>query len=241
MSSEDDGSTLLGIYPADSVADILLYNYIQADSRLVEEQYLRRMEQRGGYIGSHTLTERQGTHRTCNKAVKLQHLIEKVHTLFILIVGHLIYLFKYGIGLSERQIPPELSTLTENYADLAHIVLAILLRYLAVDAAGAGCRGKYACQHLYHSALARSVRTDEAEYLALGNGESYAVHCFDDFLMRLEQRLDRAFYPRLLYYLFKLFSQIIRVDHIFHIKTELFNQNKYKHHKKHAVTFKFQL
>jgi hypothetical protein len=54
------------------VAQLLPRNYVQTDSRLVEEEELGRMQQAGRDFSAHALAERKLTHRGFQKWAEIE-------------------------------------------------------------------------------------------------------------------------------------------------------------------------
>ena len=197
----------------DRLSDVVLDDHVQSDRRLVEKKHLGTVQQRGGDIRPHTLTEGERADRTGDKVVQLKHLVEKRHALFVAVLRHLIDLLEYAVGLPQRQIPPELRSLTEHDADLPDVAFAVTGRVFAVDGAAARGRREDSRQHFDDRALSGAVWPDKAENLALRHLKADIVNGDDLLCFRSEQRLDAALESRVLDGFLEFFSEVIDFYH----------------------------
>ncbi len=73
---------------SDRIPDVLLGDHVQADGRLVEQDQLRSVEQRGGNLTAHPLTEGQFPHGSLQQVPDLEALCRRV---IIINHGQIVY------------------------------------------------------------------------------------------------------------------------------------------------------
>ncbi|MNG10389.1 hypothetical protein D3C84_938530 [compost metagenome] len=117
MRRKQHGLAELGINAAQIIADAPLGDDVQTDRRLVEEQNVRVVQQRGGQIGSHSLAQRQLAHRRIHELAKLQQLGKFANSCITPLVGHPVHRGENIVGVADRQVPPQLRTLSEQDAE----------------------------------------------------------------------------------------------------------------------------
>ena len=192
MGGEDNRCFFLTVYVFDRLADIILYDHVKSDRRLVKKEHLWAVQQRGGNVRPHALTQRKRSYRAGDKTVKLQHLVKKSHALLVFVLGHLVYLLEHAVGLSERQVPPKLSSLSEHNSDLFNIAFSVFGRVFAVYRTGSGGRSQDPGQHFDNGAFACAVRSDKAEDLALSHIKAYVADSNHLLAFRLKKRFYAA-------------------------------------------------
>ena len=215
VGGENDGGAFLPVDIGDSLADIVLDNHVQTYCRFVEKQHLRVVKERSRNIGSHALTERQGSDRRFDEGLKLQHFVEKSHLLFVSRVVDLVDFLQHGVGFSQRKIPPELRPLSEHHADFLDIAFAVFARILSVDNAGSFCGREDAGEHFDDGRFACAVGTDKAENFPFVHMEGYVVDSLYNFSLGTEKRLHAPLKPRLLDCFFEVFFEVLYVYHCF--------------------------
>ena len=95
-------------------------------------------------------------------------------------------------GFDHGDVPPELRALAENDADGFHVLAALAIGNVAVDADFAAGGHQDAGEHLDGSGFPGAVGTDVADHFAAFDGETDAIHGGDGAVIAYEKILDRA-------------------------------------------------
>src|SRR5262245_40369645 len=130
------------------------------------------------------------------KVTDLQSLDQVVTDSAIPVAGHIVDFTQKIERFHHRQIPPQLSTLTEHHADPAHMLNAVSPGDTFADRYLPAIRHQDSGQYLHRCALSRSIGSDVADKFAPRNGKRHAVEREDSLVLRRDQRLDTAHQAR---------------------------------------------
>ncbi len=179
---EQHGGAFAAVHLRDERSDALLCEHVDPDGRLVEVEDTRAIQDRGGEIAAHPLSEAQLTHGRLQQLAQLERLDDAIELAPIVGVGHAIEALDELERLDERQVPPQGGPLAEDDADVQRIANAIAPRHEAVDDDLAARRDEDPGQHLDGRGLAGAVPADIADELALRDVEADPVDRPDDVL-----------------------------------------------------------
>jgi hypothetical protein len=153
---------------------------VEADRRLVEEDHLRVVQERGRQLAAHDLPQRELADRGLQERPQVEQLDEHGEVAPVPVRGDAVHVAEDVERVAQRQVPPELAPLAEDHTDPASQGHPLACRVEARDANGAGGGEEDAGQHLHRGRLARAVRADVADHLARPDLERDAVHGPDD-------------------------------------------------------------
>src|SRR4029077_2849472 len=95
-------------------------------------------------------------------------------------------------SVGDRQVPPELSALTEDHADPRHVTDSIAPRREPVHFASARERLQDARENFDCGGFPRAVRSDESEQLSAFERKADSLERLDDAIAAFEQTLNTA-------------------------------------------------
>ena len=210
---QDDRGMEGPVHVSDGVAHLLLGDDVEADRRFVEEEDLGVVEERGGDVGAHPLSERERADRRLDEGVDLEDVVEERHPLLEVGVGDVVDLLQDREAFVEREVPPELGALTEDDADVEGVPDPFLVGDDAVDDDRPGGRREDPGEHLDGRRLAGAVRADVADDLAFPDREGDAVDGLRDHFLRIEKGFDRTDQTRLAFVFDEILVKFPDFDH----------------------------
>ena len=87
VGGEDDGRVAIAVDLTDGFGDLFFDQDIEANRRLVEEEDFGVMNEGGGQIGPHPLSEREGFHLREHEGFETEQTVEIIKSLLIFILG----------------------------------------------------------------------------------------------------------------------------------------------------------
>ena len=195
VRGEEDRGPLLFVHPADEVADRLLHDHVEADRRLVEEQHLGRVQERGGDLAAHALAERELAHRRAQVFPDPERLDEQVDARTGFRPVQVVDVGEQEHRVQGREVVPELRPLAEDRADASCEGLALAVRVESEHPDGARGGVEDARDELDGGRFARAVRPDEGEHLAALDREGDAIDRAHLFALRMEHGAHRRQEP----------------------------------------------
>src|SRR6185503_13071993 len=111
---------------ADELADLLLRDDVEADGGLVEEEDARAVEERGGDLAAHALSERELADGAAEQRLELEAVDEVLAARAVLGVGQLVDAGEQVERLGGGQVVPELAALAEDGGDVERDAGALL-------------------------------------------------------------------------------------------------------------------
>jgi hypothetical protein len=150
------------------------------------------MQQAGGDLAAHPLTQRHPLHRLVYQRAKLEPLDQRLQPRLERRAALVVDVAKQGEGVARRQLAPQLRALAEHHPDPIGQRLALGPGRQAKHA-GVARRGfENARQHLQGGRLAGAVRADDRHALAGGDLERDAVDRLDQGVVGRKGAADRA-------------------------------------------------
>ena len=179
VGGQHDGDAPFPVQPLDEIPHGELGNGVQADSRLVQEEHRRRVQQGRRQVATHALAETELTHRDVVQRFQVHEHREFVPGPEIFTVPDPVDIPKQIEGLDNGQIPPQLGPLAEHHADIGRVGDAVAPRDAAVDLAPSRVGHQDAGEDFHGRGLARPVRTDIAHQFSRFQFEGDAVQGLD--------------------------------------------------------------
>jgi hypothetical protein len=176
----------------DEVADRTLRAQIEADRGLVEEDDARRVEQRRDELHLHAPAEGEAAQLDVELLFDVENGGEVVEGRLVGLVGDAVDLLEKQESVGGGEVPPELRFLAHDEGDLAPEAVVALPGRVAEHARLAPAGVDDPGQHLHERRLARPVRTDQPDDLALLDGEGDLFHGLFLDLLPPEERLQGA-------------------------------------------------
>jgi hypothetical protein len=139
---------------------LFLDHHVHPDRRLVEEDDLRVVDQRGGQVAPDSLPERQLAGPGVPELGQLKDRAELGEPGPVVSVADPVDVAEDRQGLPGRQVPPQLGTLAEDGADAAGVRDPVAVRHDPVDLDPAGSRRQDPGEHLDGGRLACPVRAE---------------------------------------------------------------------------------
>ena len=100
---------------------------------LIQEEYLRAVEQGSGQIAAHTLSQAELPDRRVQQARQVHDVNQFSARAAVLIGRHPVDLTQEVKGICDREVPPELCALAKDHADLRHMGDALPPGHAAED------------------------------------------------------------------------------------------------------------
>ena len=159
----------------DERADALLHRHVEADRRLVEEEHLRPMQERADDLGLHPLTERELPHRLADEVADVEQLDQLVPQRHELVARDAVDRAVELVRVECRKIPLQLVAVAHDERDPAEERALPLRRDMAEHVGVPTARMEQPGEHLQRRRLPGAVRAEEADDLALVDGERDGV------------------------------------------------------------------
>ncbi len=192
---------------ADELADAVLDGDVQADRRLVEIEQLGIVEQGHAQVGPHPLAERDLACWQIDELGQAKELGELGQVLLVSPGRDLVHVAGQVERLDDRDVPPQLGPLAEDDADVAGVLLSLLVRDQTVDDQAAGGGNEDAGQHLDGGGLAGAVRPEIGDRFPGLDAEVDVIDGQLVLVLACEEMLQRADQPGLFDGLAELLGQ----------------------------------
>jgi hypothetical protein len=166
VGGEQQGGAVVAPLGHQELAQPLLRQHVQPDGGLVEDDQPGPVEQRGGHLGAHPLTQRELPHRSGEELAQLQPLHQLLAPGRGVGGGEPVDGGQQGEGLAGGQVPPQLRPLPEDHTDLTGQPAPFGDRAQPAGADLAGGRHEDAAEHLDRRGLPRPVGADVTDCLA---------------------------------------------------------------------------
>jgi hypothetical protein len=166
---------------------VLLGNHVQTDGWFVEQEQLRLVEERGGDLAPHPLTERELADGCLKQVADLEGFGEFVNAAFCVAIVHLVDLAEELERVHGGEVVPELWALTEDRADVVRQLAALFPRDVAEQPRFAAGGEQDASENFDRGGFPRTVRTDETEQFARVHFERQSAYCFDGTVLWLDE------------------------------------------------------
>ncbi len=177
VSGKQNRDAAVAVDPGQEVPHLRLGHDVQADSRLIQEQYTRRMDQRGRDIGPHALPERQPAHGGIQELAQAEQFGELIHETSAVGRRHIVHRGQYLEGIDGRKVPPQLRALAKHHTDLLRHLSARPRRRQPIHLHLPARRMQDPSEHLHGGGLPSPIRPYVAHELTLGDIEADPVHC----------------------------------------------------------------
>ena len=161
---------------AQELAQPALADHVEADGRLVEEQDLRVVQQRGHDVPAHPLAEAELADRGVEEVAEVEELDVLGEVGAVPRGVGAVDLLQHRERVAQRQVPPQRGALAEDDAEPARQLGALPAGVEPGDPQPAAGRHQDAGEHLDGGGLARTVGADVADHLAGVDGEGQVVH-----------------------------------------------------------------
>ena len=196
VGGQEDGGAVFRIFLPEEGAQGQLAHRVQADGGLVQEEQPRLVEQASAELGAHPLAQGQLAQGRVQEVTQVEGRDQLIQPALPPGVVDVVDVPQQQEGIANRHVPPQLRTLAEHRAQVPHVLAAVLPGGTAVHRAGAGGGGQDARQQLHGRAFARAVGADQADQLALLNGEVCPGEGGDLLLLPLPQAGNAAGFGR---------------------------------------------
>src|SRR5450759_2734709 len=182
---------------ADELADAVLDGDVQTDCRLVQVEHLGVVEKGHAQVGPHPLSERDLAGRDVHELGQAEELGELGQVLLVALGRDLVHVAGQVERLDDGYVPPQRGPLAEDDADVAGVLLALLVRNQAVDDEAARGRHEAAGEHVDRGRLARAVGPEICDRLPGLDAEVDVVDGQLVLVLACEEVLEGADQPGL--------------------------------------------
>jgi len=192
VAGQQDGRAVTAVVVAQERADRFLGDHVEADRRFVEEEDAGPVEQGRDQLHLHPLTERQLADHDVELRPHVEEVDELVERLLVLAAVEPVDVPQEQERLDRGQVPPELVLLAQHEGEQPAVGVLALRRVEAGHPRPARRRVDQAGEHFQRRGLAGAVGAEEADELALGDGEADVVRRADLLELAPEQALHAA-------------------------------------------------
>ena len=192
VSGEQYRRAKFAIDGAQKMADVVFGDDIEADGGLVEKEKRRIVQERGGEIAAHAFAEGKFADRRVQVIADVENGVEVFHARIEVALRDVVDPAEEFEGFDYSDVPPKLSALAEHDADGFHVLAALAVGNVTVDADFAAGGDQDAGKHLDGGGFSGAVGADVADHFAAFDGEADAVHGGDGAVIADEKILDRA-------------------------------------------------
>src|SRR5277367_2711648 len=176
---------------AQEMADVVFGYHVEANRRLIEEQQRRIMQQRGGQVAAHAFAERKFAHGRVQVIANIQDGVEVLHTRVKIALRDVVDAPQQLEGFDHGDVPPQLGALAKHHANGFHILAALAVGNVTIDANFTAGGNQNAGEHLYGGGFSGAVGADVADHLAAFDRKSDAVHRGYGAIVANEKILNR--------------------------------------------------
>src|ERR1700722_17871392 len=177
--------------PQEMAVVVLRYN-VQPDGGLVEKQQRRIVHARGGQIPTHSFAKCELAPRRVEVIANVQDGVEVLHARVKIALRDVVDAPQQLEGLDHRDVPPQLRALAKHHADGFHVLAALAVGKVPIDADFAAGGNQNPGEHLDCGGFPRAVGPDVANHFAAFDGETHAVHRGIGSVIANEEFLYRA-------------------------------------------------
>ena len=106
MGGEQDGSAVFVVLAQQKIAQLQFAYRVQADSRLIQEKKLRRVQQAAAQLRAHALPQAEQPQRRAQKIAQAQRFRQLVQPGAITRFGYTVNIAQQLVAVNDRHIPP---------------------------------------------------------------------------------------------------------------------------------------
>src|SRR5277367_2481846 len=176
---------------AQEMADVVFGHHVEANRRLIEEEQRRIMQQRGGQVAAHAFAERKFAHGRVQIIANIQDGVEMLHAGVKIALRDVVDAPQQLEGFDHGDVPPQLGALAEHHTDRLHILAALAVGNVTIDADFTAGGNQNAGEHLDGGGFSRAVGADVADHLAAFDGKADAIHGGHGAVIANEKILNR--------------------------------------------------
>src|SRR5579885_2281731 len=213
MSRNQNSCAALSVDMQQKFANTRLGYHIQADGRLIQVEQLWIMQQGRREIAAHTLAKRKLAHRRINKLIQIEQFAQTGQVSSMTLCWYAIEITQEAQGIDQGQIPPELSTLAKDYADVRGHLTALVQRIEASHTHLTGAGHENAGQHFHRGAFACPVGTNQPDNFARLDQQREVPHSLYHSHLRINDTTRSTEKARAASGYAKGFAQAAGLDH----------------------------